>query len=96
MLSGNTTIAAIPNQVSSELAGEAVILNLASGTYFGLNEVGASVWYCIQQPKTVNQIRDVLLAEYEVEAEQCDRELLALLEDLVTAGLIEVDHEPTA
>jgi len=93
MLANSSVISATKNQVSSELAGEAVILDFKSGTYFGLNEVGASVWALLQKPSTVSEVRDSLLAEYDVEAEQCDRELMALLEDLATAGLIEVSNE---
>jgi Coenzyme PQQ synthesis protein D (PqqD) len=80
-------------QVACDLAGEAVILSLKSGQYFGLNEVGARVWNLIQEPKTVKEIRDTLLKEYDVESECCERELLALLQDLAAKGLVVVKDE---
>jgi hypothetical protein len=95
-MSSSYQIVASSEQVSSNLSGEAVILHLKSGTYYGLNPVGASVWSLIQQPKTVAEIRDVLLSEYSVEPEICDRELQDLLNDLESAGLIEIRHEATA
>jgi hypothetical protein len=77
-------------QVACDLAGEAVILSLKSGQYFGLNEVGARIWNLIQEPKTVNEIRDALLQEYDVETECCERELLVLLQDLAAKGLVDI------
>jgi hypothetical protein len=91
----SSIVVAIKEQISSDLAGEAVILNLKSGVYFGLNEVGAKIWSLIQNPKPICDLRDALLAEYEVEPEVCERDLLQLLQDLKAAGLIEVGHEET-
>ncbi|NEP08857.1 MAG: PqqD family protein [Symploca sp. SIO1A3] len=95
-ISKSSIVVVTKEQVSSELNGEAVILDMKSGTYYGLNSIGASIWNLLQQPKSVAEIRDSLLAEYEVEPEQCDRELLALLQDLGTKGLIEIKDETVA
>ncbi len=76
------------NQVSSELAGEAVILNMDRGMYYGLDEVGARIWKLIQQPQTLSQVRDVLIGEFQVTQDQCERDLLALIEQLSQAGLV--------
>ena len=78
------------DQISCDLAGEAAILELKSGTYFGLGDVGASVWNLIAQPRRVIDIRDALLEQYDVEAERCSRELLDLLTALHERGLIQI------
>jgi len=83
-------VSAAPDQVSSDLGGEAVILNVKTGTYYGLNDVGAFIWGQIQQPRTVAALRDALLAEYEVDITQCERDLISLLTDLASHSLIEV------
>jgi hypothetical protein len=93
MVSEYTSVVAAKEQVSSDLAGEAVILDLKSGVYYGLNSVGASIWNLIQEPRTINEVRDAILAQYEVEPEQCDRDIKALLEELEAEGLIEVRNE---
>ena len=82
------------DQISCDLGGEAAILHLASGVYFGLDAVGASVWHLIQQPKTVGEIHSALLKEYSVEAARCQADLLALLRDMAAAGLIQITHDP--
>ena len=80
----------IKDQVWCELAGEAVILNLKSGIYYGLSPVGARVWSLIQEPKTVNSVLSILLEEYEVEPERCESDLLTILQDLANRNLIEI------
>ena len=87
-------VVAVPRQVSCDLAGEAAILQLESGVYYTLNPVGARVWTLVQQPVRVAALRDALLAEYDVEPERSEGDLLALLEQLAQEGLIEVRDEP--
>src|SRR3989441_12784257 len=83
--------------VSCDLAGEAAILNLQNGVYYGLDPVGARIWNLIQESsKTVTEIRDTLLEEYEVEPERCEGDLLALLQKLADAELIEVKDATAA
>ena len=89
-LSGQSVVVAAKDQVSCDLQGEAAILNLANGVYYGLDLIGAQVWTLLQQPRRVEEIRDAVLREYEVEPERCQSDLLALLERLQSEGLIEV------
>jgi hypothetical protein len=96
MVTGHSRVVVAKEQISSDLDGEAVILNLKSGVYYGLNPVGASIWSLIQQPKTISEIQDALLAQYEVEPEQCDRDLFSMLHQLEAEGLIEVSDERAA
>ena len=80
--------------MSCDLAGEAVILSLASETYYGLNDVGALVWSLLQQePRAVRDLRDALLAEFEVDPATCERDLLVLLNEMAQHGLV---HAVTA
>src|SRR5690349_20688533 len=88
--SPTTIIVAIADQASVDLDDEAAILNLKTGVYFGLNEVGAWVWRLIQAPRTVAEVRAALLAEFEVEPERCDSDLQNLLRDLAEHQLIEI------
>jgi hypothetical protein len=85
----NAAIVAASEQISCNLSGEAVILNLRTGNYFGLNPVGARVWELLQQPRTVSEIRDLILSEYEVDSARCERDLHALVEELASRGLIQ-------
>ena len=88
-----SSIVVTKNQVSSDLGGEAVILDLKSGVYYGLNNVGTRIWNLLQEPKTINEIKDAILEEYEVEPNCCQHELLALFQELLAVGLIEVSDD---
>ena len=91
MICGSSIITASKEQVSSDLAGEVIILGLKSGSYFGLDGVGALIWSLIQKPISVQDIRDAILKNYDVEAERCEEDLMALLEEMAKAELIEVE-----
>ena len=91
-ISEKSIVVSVKNQISSDLGGEAVILNMNTGIYHGLNEVGAFVWNLIEQPQLVQDIQQRLLQEYEIEASVCKSDLFALLKDLQDAGLIEVKN----
>jgi len=95
-LSLHSIVVAISEQVSCPLGDESAILNLKNSVYYGMNPVGARVWNLVQQPKSVSQLRDALLEEYEVEAAQCERDLLDLLEQMRVEGLIEIRRAATA
>jgi hypothetical protein len=91
-LSGTSVVVASQELVSSDLAGEQVILDLSSGMYYGLNPVGTRIWQLIQEPKTVKEVEETLLSEYEVETQQCQEDLMAILQQLNEQGLIEVKN----
>lgn len=89
-ISGDSIVTVAQVQVSCEVNGETVILHFDSGDYFGLNDVGTLVWNLIQQPRSVREVRDAILSAYEVDDDQCERDLFVLLGELRGRGLIEV------
>jgi len=89
-LSVHSVVSASPEQVSCPLGEESAILNLKNSVYYGLDPVGARVWNLLQQPRSIGELRDMLLDEYEVEAERCELDLLNLLEKMRDEGLIVV------
>lgn len=89
-LTRDSRVVASPHQVSSELDGEVVVLNHRDGVYFGLDAgVGALVWRTVQQPVSVAAVVDAVLEAYDVDAERCTRDVTALLEELLRAGLLQ-------
>ena len=84
------------DQVSSELDGEAAILDLRQGVYYGHNQVGATVRALIAEPRRVADIQCALLDQNEVAPEQCERDLLELLSEPAERGLIRVENDEGA
>ena len=95
-LASHSIVAAAKDQIFCALGEEAVILNLKNGVYYGLDAVGSRIWAHVQEPKTVNEIRDALLNEFDVEGRLLENDLRALLEELAAEGLIEVKDETSA
>jgi hypothetical protein len=54
------------------------------------------IWELLQEPKTVSEIRAVILGEYDVDLDRCQHDLLALLRDLEAKKLIRVSDEVSA
>jgi hypothetical protein len=89
-LSKQSVVTVTQDQVSCSLGSEAAILNVKDGIYYGLDPVGAHIWKLLQTPRKIADIHELLLQEFDVESDLCQHDLLALLEDLLRVGLIEV------
>ena len=86
-----TDKATIPSQVMARQVGEeTVILDLASGTYFGLDPVGARIWQLMTEGKTLVEVCSAMLEEYEVTREDIERDVLKLAEELNAKQLISI------
>lgn len=92
----DTIVKISEGQVSAELGEEEVILNINNGIYYGLNEVGRDIWQYIQKPQSVENIVKNIQDLYEVEMEQCQKDVFILLKDLLKEGLIEVVNGTSA
>ena len=73
-----------------ELAGEAVLLNLETGKYFGLDEIGTRMWMLLSEHGRVEPVLRALLEEYDVEEAQLSHDLFELIDRLATNGLVQV------
>lgn len=86
------------NVLFHDLDGEAVLLNLRTGKYFGLDAIGTRIWNLISELGTLPAVYRKMLEEYDVEAERLKADLLALIDQLAASGLIQLaeipnDHE---
>ena len=79
--------------LASELGPEVVMLSLRDRTYYGLDGVGVAIWRLLQTPVTISRIVAALVDTYDVDAERCRRDVLAVIVTLVERGLVDV-REP--
>jgi hypothetical protein len=77
--------------VSRPIAGELLILDLASGRYHGLDPVGSRIWELIPDQHTVGAIAAALVQEYEVDEERVRADLDVLLREMAGKGLIRIE-----
>lgn len=89
-ISLNSLVVAVKENLSCALGNETAILQMRSGVYYGLDPVGARLWSMLDKPRTVGELRETLVSEYDVEVSRCESDLFALLEKLQAEGLIEI------
>ena len=84
-----TTVIVRNNGLIDELIDkETVALNIQTGVCYGLNSVGSRIWRLVAKPITIAELCSILQNEYTVEVGDCQRQVLELLEELRTEGLV--------
>ncbi len=73
-ISDRSVVVAAKDHVSCDLAGEAAILNIKNGVYYGLDPIGARIWNLMQEPRAVAEIQNTITNEYDVAPERCARD----------------------
>ncbi|WP_123538514.1 PqqD family protein [Halosimplex salinum] len=79
--------------LATTVDGEAVMLETESGTYYGFNETATFVWERLETAATVSELREAILSRYDVDREQCERDLEDTLAEMAEHGLVEVDSD---
>ena len=83
----NVRFAVKPDVIFRVLGVEAIVLNLDGGLYFGLNEVGTRIWSLLEEHDG-EEVSRRLAAEYDVTLDQARADVSALIDDLVSRGLL--------
>jgi hypothetical protein len=81
---------AIPAHIAAKLLkDEAVLLDLKEGFYFSLNDVGSRIWTLVGEEKSLSEICDQLLSEYDVSRDELEGHVQAMVQELLGKGLVE-------
>jgi hypothetical protein len=83
-------ITTAPDVMLRIIGDEAVILNLKTETYLGLDPVGTRIWTVLQDSPSIQAAHASLLDEFEVEPERLRQDMDRLLDQLLEQGLIEL------
>ena len=89
-LSTASRIVMAREQLSCDLAGEAAIVNLKNGVYYGLDPVGARIWNLIREPITFAELCASLVREYDVDGSTLEADIREFLGQLAEQGLVEI------
>lgn len=87
-LNDSSTIVANRNLLGCDLSEGAVILDLESGIYYGLDAVGTFIWSVIQEPRAFSDVTAAVLEEYAVERDRCVEDLKKLFTEMAERNLI--------
>lgn len=86
----NARVKPSPDALIQPTGGEAIVLDIASERYFGLNQVGARLWELLQADPDLGAAHRQLLTEFDVAPAQLEHDLLTVVADLAGAGLVTV------
>ena len=90
VLDPNTKLRQGRDHVATSIGDETAMMSVTRGRYYAVGAVAEHIWRMLEQPVSLLEIRENLISEYDVSAQQCERELGAYLADLLGEGLIEV------
>src|SRR6056297_67631 len=90
MVDVNSTVKRNEEVFANEVDGEAVMMNIQTGKYYGLDEIGTRIWELMEEEIEVRKIIDELRKEFDVSEQQCKKDVLTLLDDLKSNQLIEI------
>lgn len=91
----SSTVVARNQLLTTEVDDEAVMLDAEAGLYFGLNEVGTLIWKELEEPRSIAELQEAVLAKFDIEPDQCSQDLGEFLTDCFEADLIEI-HDDAA
>ncbi len=74
--------------VVAELDNESVLLDVSSGLYYGLDEVGSRIWTLLNEALDVETIVSRLADEYEAAPDELRRDVVAFVDALAARGLV--------
>jgi len=82
------TFAPSEEAVESRVGDETVILHLGNGTYYGLDPLGTVIWEMLKSGHAQSEIREAILAQYDVAAEVVDADMRRFLGDLLAQSIV--------
>lgn len=79
--------------VFNEMDGETIMMSIENGEYYGMNSMGSRIWSLLETPKTVSEICDTLLPDFDVTLEQCVKDLLPFLNRMAVKKVVKIISE---
>jgi len=67
---------------------ETVMMSIENGEYYGINSVGSRIWELLDQPRSILELTDLLLEEFDVPENECQQDVMEFVEKLVEKKLL--------
>lgn len=93
MFSKFATVRLTKDQLATTIGDDVVLLGMKTGTYYGLEGVGAHIWNYLQKERTVGQIVDEVLSVFDAEREEVEQDVTGFVKTLEMEGLVTVSEE---
>lgn len=73
----------------TSIDGQAVLMDKKNGTYLGLDDVGSCIWEGLAGGKSLAEVSDIILRQYDVHEKELEQDMQVFIEVLLVRGLIE-------
>ncbi len=74
--------------MTADMDGSAVMMDIMTGKYYNLGEIGGRIWELLEEPMTLAALVKKLTDEYDVSAAQCRADITPFLNTLLERGLL--------
>jgi hypothetical protein len=91
MVDLNTIVKRKDSVISAGLEGNAVMMSIENGRYYGLNEIATDIWESLDTPISVSKLVSKLTEKYDVTKEQCEESVIAFLARLSSENIIDIN-----
>ena len=85
-----------PEVIAAEADKDLVMINIASGSYYGVSDVAREIWEAIERPRKVCELIDDLCAIYDIDRKSCEEQTLSFLDQLSAENLLLMNDEPSS
>jgi hypothetical protein len=89
-ISLDTVVTQVAGLMSNKIDDEIVMMSVENEMYYGMDIVGSRVWELLAHPRSVANVCEVLMTEFDVDQETCHREVLAFVEKLYEYQVIQI------
>lgn len=79
--------------ISSDIDEGIVMMDIEKGQYYSLNTMGSRIWKMIDEPIGVRQVCDHLMSEFDISQQQCQKEVLTYLAQLLELGIVKTEDK---
>ncbi len=89
-LTPETVVVRSGEPLTAPVDEDLVMLDPRRSVYYGLDPIGRRIWQLLEEPRSVSDVCTALDEEFEVDPETCRADVLAFLEELSDAELVEI------
>ena len=89
-ISPSSVVARSDDAIAAPLGDELAMMDIEAGKYYMLDGIAGDVWSQLASPTRVDQVLARLQERYDVTPEQCEADVIALLEQMRDKGLVRV------
>ena len=88
MITSDTFVHRLDGLVEARVDSEILALHVEQGKCYAFNVTAAQIWSSLEEPRRVGEIRDELLANFDVDVETCEQQVVEIIDQLVRQGLV--------